>query len=104
MKYLFDLDQTLCSNVNGDYKFSKPLQNRIDKVNELYEKGNHITIYSSRGMNRFDENVKKCYEEFYNLTRDQLVEWGVKFDRLLLGKTAYDIFICDKAINDKVFF
>lgn len=101
--YCFDLDNTLCSQ-EKDYTLAKPFKERISKVNKLYEQENKITIYSSRGMDTFNGDVKMCYNKYYNLTRNQLVEWGVKFDVLLLGKPAYDLFIDDKARNDKEFF
>ena len=30
---------------------------------------------------------------------NQLIEWGLKFHKLLLGKPSYDLFIDDKSIN-----
>ena len=38
------------------------------------------------------------------MTRMQLIEWGVKFDALFLGKPAGDIYIDDKGIKDEDFF
>ena len=40
----FDLDGTICNNTWGDYKNAKPNKNAINKINDLYEKKNHIII------------------------------------------------------------
>ena len=41
-----------------------------------------------------------CYEE----THYQLMDWGCKFHRLMLGKPFADYYIDDKAISDGDFF
>ena len=38
MIYVFDIDGTICSLTDGEYENAKPLQERINKVNKLYEK------------------------------------------------------------------
>ena len=88
----------------GDYSKAKPYYDRIEKINRLYEQDKIIFIWSARGMNRFNGDIKKVHEIFYDLTLEQLKEWGVKYHYFELGKLSYDLFICDKAINDKDFF
>ena len=77
MIYCFDLDGTLCNTNGRDYKNSEPLSDRIKAVNKLYSEGNEIIIYTSRGMKTFNGNEKKCYEEYYYLTLEQLKKWKV---------------------------
>tara|TARA_Y100001935_G_C17073998_1_gene392975 strand:- start:92 stop:391 length:300 start_codon:yes stop_codon:yes gene_type:complete len=97
MKYFFDLDNTLCITKGLNYHESKPLINRIEKVNELYKKGNKITIYTARGS-----VSKKNYKD---LTESQLKRWGVLYHDLNIGeKPDYDILIDDKAKSDTEFF
>ena len=48
-KYCFDLDGTLCTNTEGDYETAQPLFSRIKRVNELYESGDYILIFTARG-------------------------------------------------------
>ncbi len=43
----------------------------------------------------------KDWREF---TKNQLKEWGVKATSINCGKPMYDIWVDDKAINDKTFF
>ena len=70
---------------------------RIDKINKLYEEGNTITYWTARG------SVTKI--DWYNVTKKQLEMWGCKYHNLSVGKKpAYDLLICDKAINSEEFF
>jgi D-beta-D-heptose 7-phosphate kinase/D-beta-D-heptose 1-phosphate adenosyltransferase len=102
--YVFDLDGTLCTNTYGDYNKAKPIKERINIVNDLYNKGNEIIILTARGMGRFKNSKALAMAEFYELTRNQLNEWGVKYNQLFLGKPAGDIYIDDKGEKDEDFF
>ena len=104
--YVFDIDGTVCTNTEGknDYRDSKPLVDRIEIVNNLYDEGNNIVFLTARGMGRNDNDVKKAYDQFYEFTAKQLDEWGVKYHKLFLGKPAGDIYVDDKGIKDTRFF
>lgn len=97
MIYCFDLDGTLCTNTNGNYIEAKPIEDRILFVNKLYEQKNKIIIDTARG------STTKI--DWYDLTKNQLNSWGLKYHVLRVGvKLNYDILIDDKCINDKLFF
>ena len=105
MVYVFDIDGTICTKVtNGDYSTAKPIMNRIDVVNDLYDSGHQIIFQTARGMGRSGNSAAFAHTAFYNLTHTQLKEWGVKFHDLFLGKPAGDLYIDDKGINDFTFF
>ena len=104
MKYIFDIDGTVCYNNNGDYYNSKPMNNRIEKINDLYAQGNEICFFTARGMSRNKGDVSKCYNDFYVLTYNQLKKWGVKFHSLVLGKPSGDVYVDDKGVRDDNFF
>jgi quercetin dioxygenase-like cupin family protein len=91
MKYFIDLDNTLCKTIDGDYSNSEPIKERINKVNELKEQGNHITIWTARGS--------RSGISHRELTESQLKLWGVKYDELLMGKPDFDLMIDDKCVN-----
>ena len=94
MNYFFDLDNTLCVTEGLNYHESTPIIDRIKKVNELYNKGNKITIYTARG------SVSKI--DYRELTLSQLKRWGVLYHDLNIGKKpSADVYIDDKAINIK---
>ena len=50
-------------------------------------------------MDIYNGDVNLIYENLYDLTYSSLVEWGVKFHRLVMGKLSYDLLIDDKAIS-----
>ena len=104
MKYVFDIDGTICSNSDGDYDYAEPLQGRIDVVNKLYDEGHTIIFQTARGMGRTNDNQLSAYALFYDLTLQQLENWGVKYHTLFLGKPSGDIYIDDKGIHDIDFF
>ncbi len=95
-KYCFDLDGTLCTKVK-DYKEAKPIVERINFVNKLYNEGNIILIDTARGsLTQID---------WYEITKQQLESWGLKYHQLRVGlKLDADYYIDDKGINDKIFF
>lgn len=104
MTYVFDIDGTICSKTDGDYENAKPIEDRIRKVNFLYDQGHKIILLTARGMGRSGNSISFANEAFYELTRQQLLGWGVKFHDLFLGKPAGDFYIDDKGINDEDFF
>ena len=104
MKYVFDIDGTICSKTDGNYEEAQPFLTRIERINNLYERGNKIIFLTARGMGRTNDNVQEAYDLFYNLTENQLNAWGVKYHKLFLGKPSGDIYVDDKGISDEQFF
>ena len=104
MKYVFDIDGTICTQTDGDYSKAEPLKDRIEKNNKLFDE-NHVIIYlTARGMGRTNNNVVESYKLFYDFTKKQLDDWGVKYHDLFLGKPAADIYVDDKGIKDVKFY
>lgn len=97
-KICFDLDGTLCTNTFGSYEQANPINKAIDKVNELYENGNYIIVFTARYMGKSKGDAKKAYEIGYSFTKNQIDKWGLKYHELILGKPEYDIIIDDKSI------
>ncbi len=93
MIYAFDLDNTLCHTNGMDYQNSEPNPKAVAKLNKLYEDGHVIKIFTARGT------VSGL--SFRELTEGQLKAWGVKYNELILGKPAYDVWVDDLAINAK---
>ena len=102
----FDLDDVICwhhpdyDEVGVDkYYHCEPIESGVELVNEYYDKGYRIIIYTARGMGIYNGNVNLVYENLYDLTYSHLIEWKVKFHRLVMGKLSYDLLIDDKAIS-----
>ena len=96
MIFVIDIDGTLSTNSNGNYKTHIPYYDRIARINRLYDSGNVIILYTARGTT--------SGKDWSDLTIKQLKYWGVKYHKLLFGKLQYDIWIDDKAVNANDFF
>lgn len=102
----FDLDDVICyrdpkyeGEGIGKYNHCYPYEGTVRLINELYQAGFYIKIYTARGMTQLEGDVNRIYDELYQLTFDSLTGWGVKFHELIMGKIHYDILIDDKAMN-----
>jgi|ETNvirenome_6_85_1030632.scaffolds.fasta_scaffold02851_7 hypothetical protein len=104
MIYVFDIDGTICTNSDGDYDYADPIRDRINIVNKLYDEGHQIVLQTARGMGRTSNNQLASYSLFYEFTKQQLDDWGVKYHSLFLGKPSGDIYVDDKGIQDVNFF
>jgi len=102
--YVFDIDNTLCKTEGSDYHKSQPIPERIARINQLHDNGHIIILSTARGMGRSGNNPRVAYELFFQLTKNQLEEWGVKHHSLMLGKPAADFYVDDKGIRDVDFF
>jgi len=103
--YCVDIDGTICQkSENDDYDKSFPIEERIKKINQLYDEGHIIKYFTARGMGRYDDDEYLALKSFYGLTRTQLESWGCKYHQLILGKPSADYYIDDKAIKDNDFF
>ena len=101
----FDLDDVLCSRPDGSeqlgvdkYLLCKPNEKMINILNDCYNKGHHIVVYTARGMTQFSGCVPDIYSNLYDLTFGQLNLWGAKYHQLVMGKLHYDLLIDDKAV------
>ena len=92
------MDGVICNNTFGDYEAALPNINAIKTINKLFSEGNYILIYTSRYMGTFNNDIVKVNDYGYTKTKKQLENWGLKFNKLLLGKPEYDIIIDDKSI------
>ena len=94
MRYVVDIDGTICVPGKTDeerYTGAIPIQERIDKVNKLYDEGNTIVYWTARGSRK--------QINWRELTEKQLKEWGAKYHELEVDKPYYDLFIEDKSLR-----
>ena len=88
-----DIDGILCDTEGMDYKEARPIKRNIDKINEKYNEGHRIVIWTARGM--------LTGKNWRNLTEKQLKEWGVKYHELKMDKPFFDLLIDDRTENLK---
>ena len=99
MVYCFDIDGVICETVDLDYANARPVKSVVEKINELYDSGHTILIYTARGMGALKGNMANVYDTWYEITKNQLKEWGLRHHQLIFGKPNADIYIDDRAMN-----
>jgi len=107
MRYVIDIDGTICTPGTAEetrYTEALPIQDRIDKINKLYDDGHTIIYLTARGMGRHKNNADLARKEFYEFTEIQLSLWECKYHQLFLGKPSGDYYIDDKGVNSDDFF
>ena len=97
MTIYIDIDETICKTPSSrDYTQSQPIIKNIEKINRLFLEGHTIVYWTARGT--------VTGKDWYEMTKNQLSLWKALYSDVKIGKPAYDIFICDKAINSIDFF
>jgi len=90
LKYVIDIDGTICrtekkyKDMQKNYKNSIRRKNVIEKINELYDKGNKIIFYSARHWIDFDLTIK------------WLKKYNVKYHTIVLGKPVGHVYVDEK--------
>jgi len=97
-KICFDIDGVICNTKKNDYQKAKPINKSIKKINQLYEEGNIIIIFTARFMGRSKENRIKAEKRAKKITMAQLNLWKVKYHKVIFGKPSFDLIIDDKSI------
>jgi len=91
-----DIDSTICECLDETYTNCSPYPNRIKKINKLYDDNCYILYWTARGS---------CTgKDWTELTINQLNSWGCKYNKLVVKKPYYDLFIDDKNINSEEYF
>jgi CMP-N,N'-diacetyllegionaminic acid synthase len=89
--FCIDIDGVLATIVSPDrYQDANPICNTIDKVNELFNAGHKVILFTARGS--------ATGLDWQAETEAQLRSWGVKYHRLMFGKPAADFYVDDKAM------
>jgi len=97
MIFIFDIDGTIFDCPKGaKYEKAKPIEDIITLVNALYDNGHTIQIETGRGA------TIGLSKELIELTRKQLVDYGVKYHKLrFVSKPKEYLRIDDCSINSK---
>tara|TARA_B110000114_G_C14743326_1_gene257983 strand:- start:138 stop:488 length:351 start_codon:yes stop_codon:yes gene_type:complete len=94
----FDLDNVLCKTRKSNYIKSIPLKKNINLVNDLFNSGFYIKIFTARYMGRNNDNRLKAIKQAKKITEIQLKKWKINYHKLILGKPSFDIYVDDKSL------
>ena len=100
--FVIDLDDTICFTENRDFKNSNPYKEVVNKINELYDKGWKIIIFTARGAKScatlLDREIK-----YRGITEAWLNRNNVKYTELVFGKMNADYYVDDKNMSIEEF-
>lgn len=90
MKYVIDIDGTICSQ-EKKYADAIPFLDRIEKINKLYDEGHIIVYFTARGT--------ETGIDWRKVTEKQFFVWGVKYHDLIFGKPSADYYLDDRMLS-----
>lgn len=105
-RLVFDLDNTLCTTENGDYKNSTPDYVMIEKLKQYKSEGFEIIISTSRNVRTYKNDLGKINANTLPIIIDWLNEHEVPYDEVYVGKPWCGndgFYIDDKAIRPSEF-
>lgn len=98
-RLVIDLDGVLCTlRKQGEtYYDVRPIVDNIDRVNAHVDLGWHVTIFTARGMDTYDGDLKAIHSMLRAPTIEWLRKHGVRYHVLKFGKPPADRYVDDKA-------
>ena len=86
MVIMIDIDGTICTEESPfDRPLPKPLPGALDAVNNFYNAGHVVVLWTGRGW------------EQHRVTKKWLDDHGFKYSELLMGKPIANLIIDDRA-------
>ena len=90
--FCFDIDGVIAKIVSElQYDKAEPVTENISLINNLYDRGHTIILYTARGS--------KTGIDWKEVTKNQMKKWGVHYHELHFGKPAADYYIDDKFVG-----
>jgi CMP-N-acetylneuraminic acid synthetase len=89
--FCFDIDGVIATlSPENDYSRAQPQHDVIALINELYEAGHQITLFTARG---YVTGI-----DWRDVTQSQLARWGVRYHELKFGKPDADYYVDDRML------
>lgn len=96
-RFVFDIDGVIAmKRENLDYAMAEPNEKMIHIINQLYEYGNEIILFTARG---YVTGI-----DWRETTENQMKKWHVKYHELHLGKPNADYYVDDKMLSMKFLY
>lgn len=90
--FVFDIDGVIAMKREDlDYGQAGPNEKMIQIVNQLYDWGNRIVLFTARG---YVTGI-----DWREVTEKQMSDWGVKYHELHMGKPNADYYVDDKMMS-----
>ena len=85
-RLILDLDDTICTTVDGDYRNAKPSLEVIDKIRSYKKEGFDIVISTSRNVRTYKGNIGLINANTLPIIIEWLAFHNVPYDELYIGK------------------
>ena len=105
-RIIMDLDDTICTTINGNYSSSKPNEDVIKKMIYYKDQGFEIIINTSRNMRTYESNIGKINVNTLPIIIEWLNNHKVPYDEIYIGKPwcgFEGFYVDDKAIRPDEF-
>jgi len=105
-RLIMDLDDTICSTHDGDYRNSIPDAEVIRKMNDYREMGFTIAISTSRNMRTYSGDIGKINANTLPVIVEWLLKHNVPYDEIIVAKPwcgMEGFYVDDKAIRPSEF-
>ncbi len=89
--FVIDIDGTICTQNGSNYQDAEPIFEVIEIANNLFKEGHRIVYFTARGTT--------TGIDWTDLTKNQLLRWGVLHTSLIMGKPFGDFYIDDKGLS-----
>ena len=91
-QFVFDIDGVIAMKREDlDYGQAGPNERMIKIINQLYDWGNRIVLFTARG---YVTGI-----DWREVTERQMQQWGVKYHELHMGKPNADFYVDDKMLD-----
>ena len=91
-RFVFDIDGVIAGFRGGlDYDAAPPNREMIAFINQLYELGNEIILFTARG---YVTGI-----DWREVTEKQMKDWGLRYHELHFGKPNADYYVDDKMLD-----
>lgn len=105
-RIIMDIDETICTTQNGDYKNSQPIPEVVEKIREYKALGFEICFSTSRNMRTYEGNSGKIAANTLPILIQWLDQHNIPYDEIYIAKPwcgFEGFYVDDKAIRPDEF-
>ena len=108
MKFIFDIDGTLCPIKKKDEKYEDlvPYEDVVNRLREYHEDGARITLFTSRNMNSYNGQIGVINKVTAKVLLEWLEKWNIPYDEIIYGKPwpgHYGFYVDDRTVRPDEF-
>lgn len=108
LKFVFDIDGTLCPVKKKDEKYEDliPYEDIVHKLREYHDAGAQIILFTSRNMNSYNGQIGMINKVTAKILLEWLDKWNIPYEEIIYGKPwpgHYGFYVDDRAVRPDEF-